>query len=78
MDTGNGTFKPIDLKKFDDELNRLNKIDEFDIGQTEEHKSTGVFKEGEILEIRTSRFRIEKIQRKKMILKLLPKLNPQE
>ncbi len=33
-----------------------------------------VFREGEILEIRGSRFRVQKIGHKKMILKLLPSL----
>ena len=33
-----------------------------------------VFKEREILEIRGSRFRIQHLQKKKMVLKLLPQL----
>ena len=59
MDNRDGTFKPIDQIKYAEQM------------QVPEPM---VFKEGEILEIRGSRFRIEKIQRKKLILKLLPSL----
>lgn len=57
MDTGLGEFKQISLDELQEQIKKSNPM---------------VFKVGEILEIRGSRFRVEKIQRKKMILKLLP------
>jgi len=60
MDTGNGTFKKISNEKFEEQMKKSEPL---------------VFKVGEILEIRGSKFRVEKIIRKKLILRLLPK-NP--
>ena len=37
-----------------------------------------IFRVGEIVEIRSSRFRIERIDKKKMTLKLLPRLKANE
>lgn len=59
MDTGSGEFKKISEIKFEEQMKEPEPL---------------VFKVGEILEIRGSRFRVEKIQRKKMILKLLPQI----
>jgi len=58
MDTGNGEFRRISEKRFKEQIAKSEPM---------------VFKTGETLEIRGSRFRVEKIQRKKIILKLLPK-----
>jgi uncharacterized Zn finger protein len=63
MDTGSGEFKKISDIEFEDQM---------------ENPKPMVFKVGEILDIRSSRFRVEKIQRKKMILKLLPQLGNYE
>jgi len=60
MDDRIGNFREITEEKFEKQM---------------EEESPLVFKEGEILEIRGSRLRIEKIQRKKLILKLLPALD---
>jgi hypothetical protein len=60
MDTQKGHFEPITIKKYEAQLLQPQPL---------------VFKTGEILEIRGSRFRVEKIDRKKLILKLLPALN---
>lgn len=60
MDTGSGEFKKISMDKFEEQMEKANPV---------------VFKVGEILEIRGSRFRVDKVLRKKMLLKLLPKLN---
>ncbi len=59
MDNRQGEFENISNKKFDEQMKQPQPL---------------VFKEGEILEIRGSRFRVELITRKKMILKLLPQL----
>ena len=59
MDNGKGLFKAISEAKFDEQM---------------QMKEPMVFKTGEILIIRGSRFRVEKIENKKLILKLLPKL----
>jgi len=59
MDTGLGQFKTIDPTKFNEQM------------QLTEPK---VFQVGEIFFLRGSRFRIEKINKKGMILKLLPEL----
>lgn len=60
MDTGSGEFKKISDIEFEEQIEKPKPM---------------VFKVGEILEIRGSRFRVEKIIRKKIILKLLPQLN---
>lgn len=59
MDDRKGNFKPIDASIFEQQMQKPLPM---------------VFKTGEILEIRGSRFRIEKILRNKLILKLLPAL----
>jgi len=59
MDTGSGEFRKISDKEFEERM--------------EKPKSEQlVFRVGETLDIRGSRFRVEKIIRKKIILKLLP------
>ena len=57
MDDRRGEFKPIDPKKFEDQMKKPFPL---------------VFQTGEILEIRGSRLRVEKILRNKLVLKLLP------
>ena len=61
MDDRRGNFEPIDPKKFEEQMQQPEPM---------------VFREGEILEIRGSRLRIEKIQKKRLILKLLPNNKP--
>jgi len=63
MDNKCGNFRKISDETFVEEMKKPNPM---------------VFKTGEILEIRGSRFRVESIQRKKMILKLLPALSNNE
>lgn len=60
MDNGKGYFEEIDRLKFED--------------QKKESKSM-VFQVGEILEIRGSLFRVDKILRNKLHLKLLKQLS---
>ena len=59
MDTGKGHFKPLGRKEAETQM----KIDE-----------SAVFRVGEVFKIKGSRFRVEKILKKKMIMKLLPKI----
>ena len=63
MDTGKGEFTRIPDKKFDEQMLQPKPM---------------VFKTGEILEIRGSRLRVEKILRNKLILKVLPALKDGE
>ena len=58
MDTGEGTFKKIDAI----EAQQLIK-DEYPLG---------IFKRGEVLTIKGSRFRVKSIKLKELRLKLLP------
>jgi len=62
MDNGKGSFVQVSEKTFGEEV--------------KEHGTPPpkIFIVGEILKIRDSRFRVERIIRKKMILKLLPQL----
>jgi len=62
MDQGNGTLKQLDKR----ELERLLK-------SNPDRKVDGLFSEGEELFIKGSRFRVQSIRPKKMILKLLKK-----
>ena len=57
MDDRRGHFDNISNKKFEEQMNEPRPM---------------VFKTGEILEIRGSRLRVDKILRNKLILKLLP------
>ena len=59
MDNTKGNFIPITKEKFTEQMKQPEPL---------------VFKVGEILEIRGSRLRVEKILRNKLILKLLPKI----
>jgi len=59
MDNGKGNFELINEKKYFEQLST---------------ETPMVFKEGEILEVRGSRFIIKKIQHNKLVLKLLPSL----
>lgn len=59
MDDRRGNFEMINEEKFIEQMTQPEPL---------------VFKEGEIIEIRGSRLRIQKIQKKKLILKLLPQL----
>jgi len=56
MDTGNGTFKQISEDQYNDKI---------------ANNESKVFKVGVIVELNGSRFRIEKILRNKLVLKLL-------
>lgn len=60
MDSNKGNFDEINDEKFNEQMSLPN---------------PQVFKVGELLEIRGSRFRVERIEKKKLILKLLPQLN---
>jgi len=57
MDDRKGQFRKIDNEMFDKQMKQPEPL---------------VFKVGEILEIRGSRLRIERITRNKLMLKLLP------
>jgi len=57
MDNNEGNFIVISDEKFAEQM---------------QAKDPQVFKVGEIIEVRGSRLRIEKIQKNKLILKLLP------
>jgi uncharacterized Zn finger protein len=63
MDTGKGHFKPLGRKEAEKQM----KTDE-----------SVVFRVGEVFKIKGSRFRVEKILKKKMIMKLLPKIKSNE
>ncbi len=58
MDSGNGTFEKISDVKFEKQMQMPEPM---------------VFKVGEIIEVRGSRLRVEKIWKKKIMFKLLPK-----
>jgi hypothetical protein len=58
MDDTRGNFKPITLQKFEEQMEKPGPL---------------VFRKGEIIEVRGSRLRIEKIYKNKIIFKLLPK-----
>ena len=58
MDTGNGMFEMLDKKQVDN----LPKED-----------ANNLFRIGEIVKIKQSRFRVHAIKPRKLILKLLPK-----
>ena len=57
MDNNRGNFEEINEQKFVEQMEQTN---------------PQVFRVGEILEIRGSRLRVEKIEKKKLVLKLLP------
>jgi len=59
MDSGNGTFEKISNEKFEEQIVKSEPM---------------VFKVGEIISVRGSRLRVEKIRRNKITFKLLPKL----
>jgi uncharacterized protein YkvS len=59
MDNSRGNFEEINEEKFNEQI------------QKEDPK---VFRVGEIIEVRGSRLRVEKINKKKIIFKLLKKL----
>ena len=59
MDNKKGQFEPISIEKFNEQMKLLEPL---------------VFKVGEIIEVRGSRLKVEKIQRNKITFKLLPKL----
>ena len=61
MDNNRGNFEEINEQKFAEQMEQFN---------------PQVFRVGEILEIRGSRLRIERIEKKKLILKLLPQTSP--
>ncbi len=62
MDNTKGQFEPISIEKFNEQMQQSQPL---------------VFKVGEILEIRGSRFRVMNIKKSKMYLKLLPCINKQ-
>ncbi len=57
MDNRNGEFEPISDKKFEEQMLKPEPM---------------VFQTGEIIEIRGSRLRVEKIWKRKITFKLLP------
>ena len=63
MQDSKGNLNPISAKKFEEQM------------QLPEPK---VFREQEILEIRGARFRVEKIYKRKIVLKSLPALKTQD
>ena len=63
MDNGNGNFERISDVKFEEQMLKPEPM---------------VFKVGEIIEIRGSRFYVEKIRKNKITFKLLPKFKKQE
>lgn len=63
MDTGKGYFKPLERKEAETQMNTNESI---------------VFRVGEVFKIKGSRFRVEKILKKKMMLRLLPKIKNHE
>ena len=77
MDDNKGNFQPITMEEYRERMSM-----DFPIKNTysDEPIRTGpqVFKEGEILEIRGSRLRVEKIYKHKLVLKLLPQLKTNE
>ena len=64
MDTGNGHFKQLNKE----DLQKL-------LEKNQDRPVDGLFREGEELLIKNSRFRIQSIRPKKMILKLLKRDN---
>lgn len=58
MDNNEGLFKAINEEKFNEQV---------------KENEPQVFRVGEILEIRGSRFQVKKIYPRKLLLKLLPK-----
>ncbi|GAF86122.1 unnamed protein product [marine sediment metagenome] len=68
MDTGRGNFVPINAEK---EKELLEKISEL---QNEYPSHGGVFHVGETVELKGSKFKIQKIIPKKLILRLLSKM----
>jgi len=58
MDNRRGEFEPISLEKFNEQMEKPEPL---------------VFKEGEILTIRGSRLRVQRIFKNKITFKLLPK-----
>jgi len=58
MDNTRGQFEPISEKKFDEQMNQPEPL---------------VFRTGEIIEIRGSRLRVQRICKNKITFKLLPK-----
>ena len=62
MDSGNGNFERLDRERFDALLS----------GEEEKpERAGGIFSVGEKLEIRGSQFRVKKITKKDLILRLL-------
>jgi len=59
MDNNQGVFESIDQEKFIDQMST---------------ESPQVFKVGEIIEVRGSRLRVNKIYKNKITFKLLPKI----
>ena len=57
MDNNKGIFEPVNEEKFKEQMKQEN---------------PQVFRVGEIIEVRGSRLRVEKIYKKKITFKLLP------
>jgi len=69
MDQGNGTFKMLEEAKLGGAVSSLEAL-------LEMQKS--MFRVGEEITIKDSRFKIQRITPKKLILKLLPKIEREE
>lgn len=63
MDTGEGRFESLS----DEDLKQLEKI------QEKHPNHGGVFHEGEVVELKGSKFKIRQIKENRMLLYLLPK-----
>jgi len=58
MDDTRGNFEPISTEKFNEQMGKENPL---------------VFRVGEIIEVRGSRLRVDRIYKNKITFKLLPK-----
>ena len=64
MDTGNGEFEMLQKERLDALLSRQEEMPE---------RAGGIFSVGEQLEIKGSKFKVRKITRKDLVLRLLPR-----
>jgi len=64
MDTGDGRFEMLELERYDKLLRGEEEMPE---------RAGGIFSVGEQLEIKGSKFKVKKITRKDLVLRLLPR-----
>jgi len=60
MDNTRGQFEPIDIEKWNEQMKQIKPL---------------IFKVGEIIEVRGSRLRVERIKKSRITFKLLPAIN---